>query len=73
MASPQLQQLADAASTPGGKLTVAWGGWSLAEGLHQIGINSWSDFAGMMAGLLSLAYLIDWAWKKWKSRRRPRK
>lgn len=51
------------------KLTAAWSGFGVAKGLAYIGIHGWSDFAGMMAGLLSLAYFVDFCWKKWKGRK----
>lgn len=82
MASQQLQQIAESASSPGAKLSVAWGGYGASkvlpggdapsafiEALHMIGIHSWSDFAGMMAGIVSTLIVIDWFWKKWKGRR----
>jgi hypothetical protein len=45
------------------KLAVAWGGWGIGQILGAIGLHAWSDFAGMTAGILSLAMFAHLVWK----------
>jgi len=52
------------------KLATAWGGVGVSEILGAFGINSWSDFAAMLAAIYSLILIIEWAWKKAKGRKK---
>jgi hypothetical protein len=53
------------------QLTLAWGGWGVCKLLAGIGIHSWSDFAGMAAGALSLLMIAynGWKWyREWRAK-----
>lgn len=53
----------------GSKLGLAWGGFGLTKWLDAIGIHTWSDFAGMVAGVYTTLLIGEWIWKKVKQRR----
>ena len=57
---------ASASSVVATKLGIAWGGWWVSSFLGNIGLNSWQDFAGMCAGLLSLGMFAHLMWKWWR-------
>jgi hypothetical protein len=54
------------------KAGAAWGGY----GLSAIGVQSWSDFAGMVAGIYTVLLICEWCWKKvikpYRERRKSR-
>lgn len=52
-----------------GKLGLAWGGYGVTKWLDVIGIHTWSDFAGMVAGIYTTLLIGEWFWKKAKARR----
>jgi hypothetical protein len=54
------------------KAGAAWGGYGFAKYLEALGVHSWSDFAGMAAGLYSLLLIADWVWKKYRAWRADR-
>ena len=51
------------------KAGLAWSGVGASEMLGYLGINNWSDAAGMLAALYSAVLIIDWCFKKFKGRR----
>lgn len=63
------EQPALIASAPKVTLSVSWGTYGVSRVLEAIGIHSWSDYAGMMAGLVSTLLVIDWCIKKWRGRK----
>lgn len=50
------------------KAGVAWSGVGFSKWLESAGINSWGDFAAMMAAIYSLFLIVDWLYKKWVNR-----
>ena len=41
-----------------------WSTIGFSEYLNFMGINSWGDFAAMLAAIYSLILIIEWVWKK---------
>lgn len=60
------EQPALIASAPKAALSVSWGTYGISRLLEALGIHTWGDYAGMMAGVVSTLLVIDWFWKKWK-------
>lgn len=52
------------ADTKSGALK-AGSAWTLV-GLSKVGINTWSDFAAVLAAIYTLLLIGDWFWKRWK-------
>lgn len=52
----------------GVKAAAVWSGWGVGELLAGVGISSWGEAASAAAFILSCLFIIDWFWKKWKSK-----
>jgi hypothetical protein len=52
------------------KAATAWCGVGISKALDAVGITSWGDFAAMLASIYTAVLLADWAWKKWRGRKK---
>lgn len=50
------------------KQFTAWGGVGVSKWLTAIGITSWGDFSALCASVVSILFIADWIWKKFRAR-----
>lgn len=44
-------------------------GTGISKGLAAIGVTSWSEMSALLTCIVSILFIADWVWKKWKNRK----